>query len=103
MERAELYQKIAGCLMAGALGDALGYEVEFISWDAIRRRFGECGIQNLVPEDGKARFSDDIGIFLQNLKALRVGTPCDGDEKALAHGLAVFFEAVKNPHTNIYC
>ena len=50
MERAELYQKIAGCLMAGALGDALGYEVEFISWDAIRRRFGEGGIQNLVPE-----------------------------------------------------
>ena len=73
MERAELYQKIAGCLMAGALGDALGYEVEFISWDAIRRRFGEGGIQNLVPEDGKARFSDDTQMTLFTNEGLVLG------------------------------
>lgn len=36
--------KIRGCLMAGAAGDALGYEVEFISRQAILSRFGEQGI-----------------------------------------------------------
>ena len=33
--------KIRGCLMAGAAGDALGYTVEFISRRAILSHFGE--------------------------------------------------------------
>lgn len=36
--------KTRGCLMAGAAGDALGYEVEFMSHRAILSRFGKQGI-----------------------------------------------------------
>lgn len=39
-----LKDKVRGCLMAGAAGDALGYEVEFINRSAILSRFGERGI-----------------------------------------------------------
>ena len=34
-----LRDKIRGCLMAGAVGDALGYEVEFMSRRSILSRF----------------------------------------------------------------
>lgn len=36
-----LKDKTRGCLMAGAAGDALGYEVEFMSRRSILSRFGE--------------------------------------------------------------
>jgi ADP-ribosylglycohydrolase len=39
-----LKDKVRGCLMAGAAGDALGYEVEFINRRTILSRFGERGI-----------------------------------------------------------
>jgi ADP-ribosylglycohydrolase len=39
--------RIAGCLLAGAVGDALGAPVEFLSLDDIRRRYGPAGIRDL--------------------------------------------------------
>ena len=36
--------KFRGCLLAGAAGDALGYEVEFMGEKEIFTRFGENGI-----------------------------------------------------------
>lgn len=39
--------RIAGCLLAGAVGDALGAPVEFLSLDDIRRRYGPGGIRDL--------------------------------------------------------
>ena len=36
--------RIQGSLIAGAAGDALGYEVEFLSDEAIQRRYGPQGI-----------------------------------------------------------
>ncbi len=33
MDSMYLYDRIAGCLIGGALGDALGYEVEFMPWN----------------------------------------------------------------------
>ena len=52
--------KIRGCLMAGAAGDALGYTVEFISRRAILSHFGEQGITRFVLDgNGKALISDD--------------------------------------------
>ena len=35
-----------GCVLGGALGDALGYLVEFDSWEQIQARFGEGGIRS---------------------------------------------------------
>ena len=61
---------ITACLLGGALGDALGYEVEFSSWPAIQARFGKNGIRQLSLEDGKARFSDDTQMTLFTAEGL---------------------------------
>ena len=50
--------KYRGCLIGGAAGDALGYEVEFLDESAIFSRFGERGITEYALRDGVAR--DDM-------------------------------------------
>ena len=51
--------------MAGATGDALGYEVEFMSRRAILSRFGEQGITKFTLDNkGKALISDDTQMTL---------------------------------------
>jgi ADP-ribosylglycohydrolase len=35
--------RVRGCLLGGAIGDALGYPVEFLSLDAIRATHGAAG------------------------------------------------------------
>lgn len=68
------YAKIAGSLFSGALGDALGYAVEFDKWDTIKRRYGECGIQNpVVGRSGKAIISDDTQMTLFTCEGMLLG------------------------------
>ena len=51
--------------MAGAAGDALGYEVEFMSRKAILSRFGKQGITKFALDNyGKALISDDTQMTL---------------------------------------
>lgn len=51
--------------MAGAAGDALGYEVEFMSRRSILSRFGESGITKFaLDSNGKALISDDTQMTL---------------------------------------
>ena len=58
--------KIQGCLLGGAVGDALGYPVEFLSWPSIRARHGPEGIREHDPdmETGLALISDDTQMTL---------------------------------------
>ena len=57
--------KVLGCLIGGALGDALGYAVEFKKLPEIRLRYGAEGIQELeLNEDGQAEVSDDTQMTL---------------------------------------
>ena len=57
--------RVLGCLFGGALGDALGYAVEFKKLPEIRLRYGPDGIQELeLNEDGKAEVSDDTQMTL---------------------------------------
>ncbi|HEY9524591.1 MAG TPA: ADP-ribosylglycohydrolase family protein [Thermopolyspora sp.] len=42
--------RVRGCVLGGALGDALGAPIEFSSLDSIRRRYGPAGISGLVPD-----------------------------------------------------
>jgi ADP-ribosylglycohydrolase len=53
-------------LLGGAIGDALGYTVEFMKLDEIKLRFGEEGIIDLLPDrvTGKALISDDTQMTL---------------------------------------
>ena len=65
MEQDTLKDKIRGCLIAGAAGDALGYEVEFMSRCSILSRFGDNGITAFaLDSNGKALISDDTQMTL---------------------------------------
>ena len=64
-----LYDRIRGSLIGGAIGDALGYPVEFIgSFEAIKGKYGELGITRLdtgyIGHSGKAVVSDDTQMTL---------------------------------------
>jgi ADP-ribosylglycohydrolase len=62
--------RIHGCLLGGALGDSLGYAVEFDSIDAIRSRFGPEGLQDFAALDGGSHFSDDTQMTLYTVDGL---------------------------------
>ena len=47
--------RIKGCLVGGAVGDALGYAVEFSTLSEIIRKFGESGIKRYELDGGLAR------------------------------------------------
>ncbi|WP_416977456.1 ADP-ribosylglycohydrolase family protein [Streptomyces sp. T028] len=58
--------RVRGCLLGGALGDALGYPVEFDSLGRIRAAHGERGVTGLVPDAAGVvgRISDDTQMTL---------------------------------------
>lgn len=54
-----------GCLLGGAIGDALGWPVEFMRINEIRTKYGENGITDLVVgTSGKAEITDDTQMTL---------------------------------------
>lgn len=69
-----IQDRIRGSLIGGAIGDALGYPVEFIySFEKIQKRYGELGITRLdtrhhwlddAEQAGKAVVSDDTQMTL---------------------------------------
>lgn len=66
---------IRGSLFGGAVGDALGYVVEFMREDAIFARYGANGITEyeLDRESGKALISDDTQMTLFTANGILVG------------------------------
>jgi len=49
-----------GCLLGGAIGDALGWPVEFLKAEEIKKKYGETGIIDLeIGPGGKAEVTDD--------------------------------------------
>ncbi|MFF2315786.1 ADP-ribosylglycohydrolase family protein [Arthrobacter sp. NPDC058097] len=62
--------RIHGCLLGGALGDSLGYAVEFDQIDEIRRRFGAAGLRDFSVLDGGTHFSDDTQMTLYTVDGI---------------------------------
>jgi ADP-ribosylglycohydrolase len=61
--------KTIGCMVGGAVGDALGYPVEFMTIDQILRKYGDKGITRYqLNKDGVAEISDDtqMSMFVAN-------------------------------------
>lgn len=56
--------KFKGCLLGGAVGDALGYAVEFMSASSIFQKYGESGITEYRLRHGVAEISDDTQMTL---------------------------------------
>ena len=69
-----LLDKYRGCLVGGAVGDALGYAVEFSSEASINKRYGEEGITEYELIDGVAQISDDTQMTLFTANGLLLGT-----------------------------
>ena len=77
--------KIKGCLLGGAAGDALGYTVEFYSEEKIFSTYGASGITEYTLRDGVGRISDDtqmtaytaIGLLWEATKAARESTQAE--------------------------
>jgi ADP-ribosyl-[dinitrogen reductase] hydrolase len=63
-------ERVLACLLGGAVGDALGYEVEFLKLQQIRERFGERGIRKPILNQGKLIVSDDTQMTLFTLEGL---------------------------------
>lgn len=87
MDKQQLQNKIRGSITGGAIGDALGYPIEFVySFNDICARYGKEGITDfdmsypwLESEEKKALFSDDTQMTLYTaeglLEAERNGKP----------------------------
>lgn len=70
----KLLDKYRGCLIGGAVGDALGYAVEFLSESSIAKAYGEKGITEYDLIDGVAQISDDTQMTLFTASGLLLGT-----------------------------
>lgn len=71
-------EKIAGCLIGGAAGDALGYAVEFENENSITKTYGKPGItEYALNHKGVAQISDDTQMTLFTANALIVGMTRD--------------------------
>jgi ADP-ribosylglycohydrolase len=75
---------VRGCLLAGAVGDALGAPVEFDSLAAIRARYGPDGVTGLDRAYGVlGAVTDDTQMTLFTAEGLLRAMP--GDEAAAVH------------------
>ncbi|MCD4851845.1 ADP-ribosylglycohydrolase family protein [Arthrobacter sp. AK01] len=62
--------RVHGSLLGGALGDSLGYAVEFDSVAAIRGRYGSAGLTTFAQLEGASHFSDDTQMTLYTVDGL---------------------------------
>lgn len=75
-----------GCMVGGAIGDALGMPVEFLRADAIIRKYGPGGIRDLeVSPSGKALITDDTQMTLFTAEGI-----LRANNRALSRGICHF-------------
>ncbi|MDA3647245.1 type VII secretion system-associated protein [Saccharopolyspora indica] len=69
-EPIDAHERFIGAMLAGAVGDALGYRIEFDDIGAIRQAHGGAGLTAPVLRDGVAQVSDDTQMMLFTLEGL---------------------------------
>lgn len=85
--------RIAGCLVGGAVGDALGAPVEFSSLSEIRRRYGPTGIGELASAYGrKGAITDDTQMTLFTAEGV-LRAYVRSSEKGICHPPSVILHA----------
>jgi len=86
-------QRIRGCLLGGAMGDALGWPVEFLRLSGIKRRFGPDGITELVLNGaGVAEITDDTQMTLFTAEGL-LRAKSRWQERGMCHPASVVYRA----------
>ncbi|MFG2866316.1 ADP-ribosylglycohydrolase family protein [Streptomyces sp. NPDC048338] len=98
--------RVRGCLLAGAVGDALGAPVEFQSLGAIRRAYGDRGVTGPVPDaDGvTGRITDDTqmtlftveGLIRAHVRAVTKGIG-GGETACVAHAYRRWLDTQNHP------
>ncbi len=67
----DIRDRFQGCLLGGAVGDALGAPVEFMSLETIRAKFGLNGIRDFAPAYGRlGAITDDTQMTLFTAEAM---------------------------------
>ncbi|MBL1099432.1 ADP-ribosylglycohydrolase family protein [Streptomyces coffeae] len=70
-EQQDFRSRVRGCLLGGAIGDALGAAVEFSSLDDIRAEHGPEGVTDFLPAyGGRGRVTDDTQMSLFTVDGL---------------------------------
>ncbi|MEU8684276.1 ADP-ribosylglycohydrolase family protein [Streptomyces sp. NPDC048611] len=66
------HARVRGCLLGGAIGDALGYPIEFQSLASIRNGYGPSGVTGFLPVGGVVlgQVSDDTQMTLFTAEGL---------------------------------
>ena len=54
VDKGKLTDKIRGCLIGGAVGDALGYPIEFTQYSEVLKKYGKQGITEYQKDNGVA-------------------------------------------------
>ncbi len=88
-----LKDRIRGCLLGGAIGDALGAPVEFLSLAEIRAAFGPEGVRGLAPAYGRlGAITDDTQMTLFTVEGL-VRAHERGRERGICHYASMVHES----------
>jgi ADP-ribosylglycohydrolase len=84
---------VRGCLLGGALGDALGAGIEFLALEEIRARFGPAGVTGMTGGYGVlAPITDDTQMTLFTAEGL-IRASVRGRSRGICHPPTVLWQA----------
>jgi ADP-ribosylglycohydrolase len=92
LEREVLHDRYRGCLLWGAVGDALGRPAEGRDPASVRAAYGSGGLREYVPWHGwragpAGTFTDDTQLMMAVARSvIAMGWPTRSREPGLAHG-----------------
>ncbi|WP_455922252.1 ADP-ribosylglycohydrolase family protein [Pseudomonas putida] len=87
-------ERIKGCLLGGAVGDALGAPVEFLEWPVIQAKYGHRGITDFTPAYGRiGAITDDTQMMLFTAEGL-LRAYVRGSSRGICHVPGVIHHAL---------
>src|SRR6185295_1566819 len=81
--------RVRGCLLGGAVGDALGAPIEFMSWAEIERAHGPAGATEIL---SPGHFTDDTQMTLFTCEGL-IRANVRGRSRGIAHAPSMVHRA----------